>query len=44
MGAAVGGARNRQQRRQGAAAQKQGSAAYQQAYSACMSGKGFPGQ
>lgn len=51
MGTAVGASRQRQQRRQDTksqqqAQQQQSSAAnaYNQAYSACMAGKGFPGQ
>jgi hypothetical protein len=43
MGAAVGASRQRQERRQGAAAQNSSATAYNQAYGSCMAAKGFPG-
>ena len=46
-GAAVGASRQRQDRRQGRKAEQQQTSAanaYNQAYAACMTSKGFPGQ
>ncbi len=44
MGAAAGAARQRQSRRQNAAAGGASADAYNQAYASCMTAKGFPGK
>jgi hypothetical protein len=42
MGVAAGASKQRQQKRQGAAAQDSSANAYNQAYGSCMAAKGFP--